>query len=111
MCQEKKDWETVRQRLRSQSALSSKEQNLDLMKNDCLQLFDAGSVSDVLLIWLAKTSNLDAHFAIDVHLLCGPGIEATKKYLLSNGNADALAALQYIVDCEKAGDFTVGKQL
>ncbi|MFF0654819.1 MULTISPECIES: hypothetical protein [Micromonospora] len=43
--------------------------------------------------------------SIDVQLLCGAGLDATKAYLEANGSDDATEALRYLLDCEAAGDF------
>jgi hypothetical protein len=44
------------------------------MKLCCVQLFNAGFLTDVLLVWQPKESSWDAHCSIDVHLLCGAGL-------------------------------------
>jgi hypothetical protein len=43
---------------------------------------------------------------IDVQLLCGAGLEATKEYLAAEGSRSASAALDYLLQCETTGDFT-----
>jgi hypothetical protein len=53
----------------------------EAMKLCCVQLFNHGSLADVPLIWQAKESSWDAHFSIDVQLLCGAGVTATKAFL------------------------------
>ncbi|WP_233563040.1 hypothetical protein [Micromonospora musae] len=75
------------------------------MKLCCLQLFNAGQLGDVLVIWQAKESSWDAHCSIDVQLLCGAGLDATRAYLEADGLAQAVEALRYLLDCEAAGDF------
>jgi hypothetical protein len=52
-----------------------------LTKLCCVQLFNAGVLDDVLLIWQAKEASWDAHNAIDVQLLGGAGLKETKAYL------------------------------
>jgi hypothetical protein len=42
-----------------------------LMKLSCAQLFNAGVLDDVLLIWQAKEASWNTHTSIDVQLLCG----------------------------------------
>ena len=42
---------------------------------------------------------------VDVQFLCGAGLDATKRFLASLRDERAAAALSYIADCEKAGDF------
>ncbi|MET8362763.1 hypothetical protein AB0J68_14470 [Micromonospora sp. NPDC049580] len=81
------------------------DQDTELMKLCCLQLFNAGQLSDVLVIWQAKEASFDAHCSIDVQLLCGAGLAATKAHLEADGSPDAADALQYLLECEAAGDF------
>jgi hypothetical protein len=76
-----------------------------LMKLCCVQLFNAGELADVLLIWRAKQASFDAASSIDVQLLCGSGLGQTRAYLSEQGSADAEAALRYLSECETAGDF------
>ncbi|MFD2473644.1 hypothetical protein [Amycolatopsis silviterrae] len=77
----------------------------DLMKVCCIQLFHHGSLDDVLLIWEAKTSGWDSQFSIDVQLLCGAGLDATKTFLGAHPGPLAQKALTYLTECEEAGDF------
>jgi hypothetical protein len=77
----------------------------ELMKLCCVQLFNAGAVGDALAIWRAKTSSWDAHCSIDVQLLCGAGLAETKAFLSAQHSEEARAALQWLLDCEAAGDF------
>jgi hypothetical protein len=85
----------------------------ELMKLCCVQLFHHGSLDDVLLIWHAKESNWDAHCYIDVQLLCGAGVDATKAFLAADPGSEARKALAYLIECEGAGTFerfTVARQ-
>ncbi|MFJ9583059.1 hypothetical protein [Streptomyces acidicola] len=77
----------------------------ELMKLCCVQLFNAGSLEDVLLIWQAKSASMDADCSIDVQLLCGSGLAQTKAYLSCLCLPEADAALQRLAQCEAAGDF------
>ncbi|MBA9002206.1 hypothetical protein [Thermomonospora cellulosilytica] len=77
----------------------------ELMRLCCVQLFAAGVLDDVLTIWRAKQSSFDAACSIDVQLLCGAGLEATKAHLAADGSEDAAAALDHLLSCEAAGDF------
>jgi hypothetical protein len=81
----------------------SREEDLALLC--CVQLFARGLVEDVLRIWDAKSAGMDLGSAIDIQLLCGPGLEATKRFLHSQPGTAARAALQAICDCEMTGDF------
>jgi len=93
--------------LREQTLLEARRQgdgDTELMKLCCVHLFNAGNLDDVLAIWAAKESSWDAHCAIDVQLLCGAGLEATKAYLAAQNSDSAAAALAYLLRCEEAGD-------
>lgn len=76
-----------------------------LMKLLCVQLFNAGTLDDVLRIWEAKQSSFDAACSIDVQLLCGAGLDDTKRYLAGLRDEAARQALEYVTTCERAGDF------
>lgn len=76
-----------------------------LMRLCCVQLFNLGHANDVLLIWRAKVSSMDADSSIDVELLCGAGLENTKAYLRSLAQKEADEVLARIVECEESGDF------
>ncbi|RKN20920.1 hypothetical protein D7147_08870 [Micromonospora musae] len=91
--------------LQAQEDREQHDQDTELMKLCCLQLFNAGQLGDVLVIWQAKESSWDAHCSIDVQLLCGAGLDATRAYLEADGLAQAVEALRYLLDCEAAGDF------
>ncbi|SDM40931.1 hypothetical protein SAMN05421874_1791 [Nonomuraea maritima] len=81
------------------------EGDTELMKLCCVQLFNAGDLDDVLTIWDAKRSSWDADSSIDVQLLCGAGLEETKAYLTATNSPAALAVLDCLLLCERAGDF------
>jgi hypothetical protein len=76
-----------------------------LMRLFCVQLFAHGDVEDSLLVWRAKRSSFDAGSGIDVQLMCGAGLDKTKKYLKSIQSTEAAAALAYLNKCEHTGDF------
>jgi hypothetical protein len=78
----------------------------ELMKLCCVQLFNAGLVTDVLRIRQAKESSWDAHCSIDIQLLCGGGLQETIAYLTAEASPAASAALDYLRQCEAAGDFS-----
>jgi hypothetical protein len=75
------------------------------MRLCCVQLFNVGELADTMLIWGAKESSFDSHFSIDVQLLCGQGLPATKAHLASVGTEEAHEALDYLRECEASGDF------
>jgi hypothetical protein len=92
----------IRRVLHEQAQLDQMDQDTELMRECCSQLFHAGLLADVEAIWLAKESSFDASCSIDVQLLCGAGLAATKAHLEAEGPADALS---YLLECEAAGDF------
>jgi hypothetical protein len=102
------DLDRVRQLLDAHAKRERRSQgdgDTELMKLCCVQLFNAGDLSDVPAIWRAKESSWDAHCTIDVQLLCGAGLEETKAGLAAIGSEEASAALDYLLACEAAGDF------
>jgi hypothetical protein len=102
------DLDQVREILRTAAATERRRQgdgDTELMKLCCVQLFHHGSLADVLLVWQAKESSLDAHHSIDVQLLCGAGVDATKAFLAYDPDSEARKALNYLIECEAAGDF------
>lgn len=78
----------------------------EMLRTLCSQLFSLGVVEDALLIWEAKESSFDAHCGLDVQFLCGAGLAETKDYLAKSKAKSAPAALEYLSECERAGDFT-----
>ncbi|MGW5639678.1 hypothetical protein [Streptomyces sp. NPDC003832] len=98
----------VRSKLTEQIRLERRAQgdgDTLLMKLCCVQLFNAGGQDDVLLIWQAKTASFDADCSIDIQLLCGGGLDASKAYLSSRPLPEAEAALSRLLHCERSGDF------
>ena len=86
----------------------------DYLKALCILLFAGGQVQDAALIYEAKTSSFDAASYIDIELICGAGLEATRKHLSSLGTRPAQEALDHLQSWEAAGefeDFTVAGQL
>jgi hypothetical protein len=77
----------------------------DLALLCCVQLFSRGLLEDVLRIWKAKSSGMDLGATVDIQLLCGAGLEATRSYLASQEGPAAADALEYLAECEQAGDF------
>ncbi|MFF2819699.1 hypothetical protein ACFVT9_29780 [Kitasatospora cineracea] len=98
----------VRRLLREQTDAERRAQgrgDTALMKLCCVQLFTAAAPDDILLIWQAKTASMDADASIEIHLLCGGGLAATKDHLAADRSAPARAALRRLLACEEAGDF------
>jgi hypothetical protein len=67
----------------------SKRESNEPLKLLCVQLFSAGIPSDAILIHKAKMSSFDASCYIDIQLVCGAGLEATKTFLRSSDAPDA----------------------
>ena len=100
--------EAIRDLLREQIAKEHQSQgngDTELMKLFCVHLFNAGSIEDVLLVWSAKTSSMDADASIEVRLLCGAGLPETKAFLARQPDGAASRALERIKKCETSGDF------
>src|SRR3954469_9152288 len=76
-----------------------------LIKLFFIQLFSIGYVEDSILIWTAKQTGFDLSISIDVQLLCGAGLSATKDFFRARYSEDARQALEYLSKCESAGDF------
>ncbi|WP_418961069.1 hypothetical protein [Streptomyces tritici] len=109
-----RDLDAVRELLAEQTRRERKSQghgDTILMKLCVVQLFTAaaagatGPTDDVLLIWRAKRASFDAGCSIDVQLLCGGGLDATKAYLAGLGTEEGEAALRWITHCEESEDF------
>ena len=77
----------------------------EMLRTLCSQLFSLGVVEDALLIWDAKQSSFDAYCGLDGQFLCGAGLAATKEYLAKSKSQSASAALEYLIECERAGSF------
>ena len=75
-----------------------------IMRLCCFLLFRAGLLEDVPRIWRAKTSSMDADASIDLQLLCGAGLERTKKYLRELGSDEAEAASRRLLTNEVSGE-------
>jgi hypothetical protein len=102
------DLPVIRELLVSETQAESQQQgagDTELMKLCCVQLFGQGDLQDALLIWRAKNASMDAACAVDIQLLCGAGLSATKEYLARSTDQNAAAALQYLRECEAAGAF------
>ncbi|WP_295820493.1 hypothetical protein [uncultured Deinococcus sp.] len=91
--------------IREIEAVKCDDENVLLMRLHCIQLFSHGQAADAVLIWRAKRSSFDAGCGIDVQLLCGACVEATKAALGALNDPEAREALTYLCECEHAGDF------
>lgn len=102
------DLDALRELLRDHTERERRSQgtgDTELMKLCCVQLFNTGTLDDVLLIWRAKTAGMDAAASIDIQLLCGRGLDETKARLALLDTPEAEAAHQRLLACEAAGDF------
>ncbi|MER6365599.1 hypothetical protein [Kitasatospora sp. NPDC001527] len=81
------------------------EGDTELMKLCCVQLFNSGDLDDALLVWSAKESSFDAACSIDIELLLGRGIEATKAHLSAHPSPTAPAVLDRLRELESEGAF------
>jgi hypothetical protein len=98
------DLPEIRGLIQSAIADSGRESN-EPLKLLCVQLFSAGHPDDALLIYKAKMSSFDAASYIDIHLVCGAGLDATEAFLRARDAAEAKALLSLLEDCKRAGDF------
>ncbi|MBX7184073.1 MAG: hypothetical protein K1Y01_02915 [Vicinamibacteria bacterium] len=64
----------------------------EAMRLCCIHLFAAGEPADGLVVGRAKTAGMDADASIDVQLLCGAGVEATRAFLRAEASGEAPAA-------------------
>ncbi|MGC1215461.1 MAG: hypothetical protein WA890_29920 [Micromonospora sp.] len=99
----------IRELLQAQAELQRQSQgggDTEVMKLCCVQLFNAGALSDVLPVSRARSSSWDAACSIHVQLLCGQGLAETTAYLAAERSEIAANALEHIRHAEAAGDFT-----
>lgn len=96
----------IRQLLAKEIELDRKgKSSAEMLRTLSLQLFSIGMVEDSLLIWEAKQSSFDASFTVDIQTICGSGLTETKEYLAQLTDPSAKEALEYLIECEQAGDF------
>jgi hypothetical protein len=81
------------------------EGDTELMKLCCVQLFNSGDIDDALLVWSAKGASFDAACSIDIELMLGHGLDATKTRLSAHPAPDAAAALDRLRQLEAGGQF------
>ncbi|MFG2123879.1 hypothetical protein [Streptomyces sp. NPDC048710] len=80
------------------------EGDTELMKLCCVQLFNSGHIDDALLVWSAKEASFDAACSIDIQLLLGHGLDATKAHLSAHPAPSAAAALRRLIEGEAVGE-------
>lgn len=71
-----------------------------------LFLYKIGDIEDVNILWKAKNIDFDTFCGFDVQFLVGAGVNETIKHLQSKTDKDSTEALQYILGCKDAGDFS-----
>jgi hypothetical protein len=98
------DLPEIRQLIQSVTSDHERDSN-EPLKVLCIQLFSAGIPSDALLIYKAKMSSFDAGCYIDIQLVCGAGLEATKAFLRESSEPEAKELLSVLLDSSSARDF------
>jgi hypothetical protein len=95
----------VREILEAEAAreLEAGEGDTELMRLCSLQLFSLGLEEDILRIYTAKMSSMDAGISIETPLLCGPGLSRAKQFLERSGSPLAMQALKKIMKTESHG--------
>jgi hypothetical protein len=68
-------------------------------------LYRIGDVRDAELLLQAKNIDFDTGCGFDVEFLVGAGVDETIRYLRMKSDDDSAAALEYILECKKSGDF------
>jgi hypothetical protein len=71
----------------------------------CYILGKHNQIEDCLRVWETKRIDFDTYCYIDIQLVLFQGVQETIEYLKIQTSDEALKALEYIVDCSKAGDF------
>jgi hypothetical protein len=98
------DLPEIRQLIQS-FADDDKRASNEPLKTLCIRLFSAGIPSDALLIYKAKTSSFDAACYIDIQLVCGAGLEATKAFLRESSEHEATELLAVLENDDSMLDF------
>jgi hypothetical protein len=98
------DLPEIRRLIQTAIADSNRDSN-EPLKLLCIQMFSAGIPSDALLIYRAKMSSFDASCYIDIQLVCGAGLEATKAFLRASRAPEAKALLAVLQDSKYTTDF------
>lgn len=64
-----------------------------------------GDVSDALALWRTKQLTFDTACEFDIQLVAFAGIDPTLAYLQTLPDPDAASAVDYLQQCQAAGDF------
>ncbi|MDV9187063.1 hypothetical protein R6L23_02325 [Streptomyces sp. SR27] len=102
------DLDEIRSLLREHAERERRAQgegDTELMKLCCVQLFNSGDIDDALLVWSAKEASFDTGCSIDIELLLGHGLDATKAHLSAHPEPSAAAALDRLRELEVDGEF------
>ncbi|MBI9045394.1 MAG: hypothetical protein JEZ06_12965 [Anaerolineaceae bacterium] len=68
-------------------------------------LYRIGDVTDVEKMWVAKHINMDTGCGFDIQFLLGAGFQETITYLQTKPFPQSSEVLDYIMTCQKSGDF------
>jgi len=71
----------------------------------CYLLGLHNDVRDCLRIWNAKTTDFDTYCGVDIQLVTFAGFHETVNFLEKREDKDAKDCLEYLVVCNKSGDF------
>lgn len=85
--------------------VASGNEDAGLIRCLSVQLMSIGEVRDSILLWRAKSASFDLMCGMDIHFLCGAGVDETTEYLRDLGTMEAKEAWQYLKDAVAAGDF------
>ncbi|MEQ1796705.1 MAG: hypothetical protein ABL872_02065 [Lacibacter sp.] len=64
-------------------------------------------IEDCLLIWEAKTVDFDAYCGVDIQLVPFAGVKETIAFLENQKSEKSKKALEYVLNCNEAGDFDI----
>jgi hypothetical protein len=78
--------------------------DLDRLLHCAFLLSRLGRLSDVTLLWRAKTADADAYDCLDAQVLVGAGVDATLHHLDTTGEAGAPEAAAYLRACRESGE-------
>ena len=70
-----------------------------------LFLYQMGTLKDVIPMWDAKHISMDTGGGFDIQFLVGRGVMETIRYCRELNTPKAIAAAEYLIACQDAGDF------
>ncbi|MBK9458987.1 MAG: hypothetical protein IPN94_06030 [Sphingobacteriales bacterium] len=71
----------------------------------CYILGKHKQIEDCIRVWDTKRIDFDTYCYIDIQLVPFQGVKETIEYLKKQTSENAKNALEYVVECYKAGDF------